>query len=54
MGNKITIDGVTETKARAEPKGMSIQRLLHMGIHPINNHKTQTLGRFQKSLLTGA
>jgi hypothetical protein len=37
MGNKITIDGVTETKARAEPKGMSIQRLLHMGIHTVTN-----------------
>ena len=27
----------------AETKGMTIQRLPHLGIHPINNHQTQTL-----------
>jgi hypothetical protein len=43
MGNKIPMEGVTETKFGAETEGRTIQRLLHPGIHPINNHQTQTL-----------
>jgi hypothetical protein len=43
MGNKIPMKGVTETKFRAEPEGMTIQRLPHLEIHPINNHQTKTL-----------
>jgi hypothetical protein len=43
-GNKIPMEGVTETKFRAEPEGMTIQRLPHS----INNHKTQSLGRCQQ------
>jgi hypothetical protein len=39
--NKIPMEGVT--KFRAETEGMTIQRLLHLGIQPINNHQTQTL-----------
>jgi hypothetical protein len=42
-GNKIPMGGITETKFRAESEGMTIQRLSHLGIHPINNHQTQTL-----------
>jgi hypothetical protein len=42
-GNKIPMGGVTETKFRAETEGMTIQKLLHLGIYPINNHQTQTL-----------
>jgi hypothetical protein len=42
-GNKITMEGVTETKFRAETGGMTIQRLPHLGIHPINNDQTQIL-----------
>ena len=42
-GNKIPLEGVTETKFGAETEGMTIQRLPHLGIHPINNHQTQTL-----------
>jgi hypothetical protein len=42
-GNKIPMEGATETKFRAETEGMTIQRLPHLGIHPINNHQTQTL-----------
>jgi hypothetical protein len=42
-GNKISMEGVTETKFRAETEGMSIQRLPYMGIQPIHNHQTQTL-----------
>jgi hypothetical protein len=38
MGNKIPMEGVTETMFRAEMEGRTIQRLPHMGIHPINNH----------------
>ena len=42
-GNKIPMEGVTETKFRTETEGMTIQRLPHLGIYPINNHQTQTL-----------
>jgi hypothetical protein len=40
--NKIPVEGVTETKCEAETERMTIQRLPHLGIHPINNHQTQT------------
>jgi hypothetical protein len=43
MGNKIPMKGVTETKFGAETEGMTIQRLPHLGIHPIINHQTQTV-----------
>jgi hypothetical protein len=43
MGNKIPMEGVTETKYGAETEGKTIQRLPHPGIHPIYNHQTQTL-----------
>jgi hypothetical protein len=48
MGNKIPMEGVTETKFGAESEGMTIQRLPHLGTHPINNHQIQTLGRCQQ------
>jgi hypothetical protein len=48
MGNKIPMEGVTETKFRADPEGMTIQRLPLFGIHPINNHQTQSLARCQQ------
>jgi hypothetical protein len=41
-GNKIHMEGVTETKFRGKTEGTTIQRLLHLGIHHINNHQTQT------------
>jgi hypothetical protein len=50
MENKIPMEGVSETKLRAEPEGMTIQRLPHLGIHPINNHQTQSLSRCQQEL----
>jgi hypothetical protein len=34
MGNKIPMEGDTETKFRVEPERMTIQRLPHLGIHP--------------------
>jgi hypothetical protein len=43
MGNKIPMEGVTETKFGAEMEGRTIQRLPHQGIHPIYNHQTQIL-----------
>jgi hypothetical protein len=43
MGNKIPIEAVTQTKFGDEMEGRAIQRLPHPGIHPINNHQTQTL-----------
>jgi hypothetical protein len=42
MGNKIPMEGVTETKFRADMEERTIQRLPHLGIHPINSHQTQT------------
>jgi hypothetical protein len=37
------MEGVIETKFRAETEARTIQRVPHLGIHPINNHHTQTL-----------
>jgi hypothetical protein len=38
MRNKIPMEGVTETKFRAEMEERTIQRLPHSGIHSINSH----------------
>jgi hypothetical protein len=38
MGNKMPMEGVTETKFRAETEGKTMRRLSHLGIHIINNH----------------
>jgi hypothetical protein len=43
IGNKLHIEGVTETKFGVETKGWTIQRLPHPGIHPIISHQMQTL-----------
>jgi hypothetical protein len=43
MGSKMPIKGVTETKFGAEMEEMTIQKLPHPEIHPINLHQTQTL-----------
>jgi hypothetical protein len=43
MGNKIPMEGVTETKFGAEMEGGTIQRMPYLEIHPIYNHQTQTL-----------
>ena len=50
IGNKIPMEGVTEKKFGAEPEGMTIQRLPHLGIHPINNHQTRHYDRCQQEL----
>jgi hypothetical protein len=43
IGNKISMEGVAETKFGAKTKGWTIQRLPHPGVHPIISHQTQTL-----------
>jgi hypothetical protein len=42
MGDKILMEGVTETKFRAETEGSTLLSLPHLGIHPMNNLQTQT------------
>jgi hypothetical protein len=46
---KIPMKGVTKRKCETETEGMTIQRLPHLGIHPIYNHQTQTLFWMQTS-----
>ena len=41
--NKISTEEVTETKCGAETEGVTIQKLPHLRIHPINHHQTQIL-----------
>jgi hypothetical protein len=42
-GNKILTGGKMETKCGAETEGKVIQRLPHLGIHPIYSPQTWTL-----------
>ena len=42
-GNKIPMEGDTESKFGAETEGKAIQRLSHLGIHPKYSHQKQTL-----------
>jgi hypothetical protein len=49
MGNKIPMEGVTETKLGAEKEGRTIQRLPHPEIHPINNHQTRHYCKCQQA-----
>jgi hypothetical protein len=37
-GNKIVTGGNTETKCGAQTKAKAIQRLPHLGIHPVYSH----------------
>jgi hypothetical protein len=46
--------GNMETKYGAETEGKAIQRLPHLGIHPICRHSTQTLVDAKKYFLTGS
>jgi hypothetical protein len=43
IGEKTPIEGVIETKFGAEMKGWTIQRLPHLGVHPIISHQMQIL-----------
>jgi hypothetical protein len=47
-GNKIPMDGVTETKWGAETEGMTIQRLPHLWIHPIKTTEARHYCRCQQ------
>jgi hypothetical protein len=47
--NKMLIGGDMETKCGAETEGKAIQRLPHLGIHPIYKHQTQTLLQMSRS-----
>jgi hypothetical protein len=49
-GDKLLKGGYTETNCEAETKGMAIHRLLHLGIHSIYKHQTQTLFQMPKSV----
>ena len=51
MGNTIPMEGVRETKFRAE--GKTIQRLPLLGIHPIETPNPDTIVHASKILLTG-
>ena len=42
-GNNILLGENMETKCGAETEEKAIQRLPHLGIHPIYSHQTQTL-----------
>ena len=42
-GNKRLMGADIETKYRAETEGKAIQRLPHLGIHPMCRHQAQTL-----------
>jgi hypothetical protein len=42
-GDKILMGANMETKCRAETEGKAIQRLSHLGIHPIYSHQNLTL-----------
>ena len=42
-GNKIPMEGYTETKCGAETEGEAIQRLPHLEIHHIYCYQTQTV-----------
>jgi hypothetical protein len=53
-GKKILTGANTETKCGAETEGKAIQRLPHLGIHPIYSHQTQTLLWKPRGMLTGA
>jgi hypothetical protein len=52
MGNKIPMEGFTETKFGAETEEMTIQRLPYPGTHPINNNP-DSIADANKILLTG-
>ena len=54
IGNKISVEGVAETKFGAKTKGWTIQRLPHPGVHPIISHQNAyTIAYASKILLKG-
>ena len=55
MGKKLPMEGVTETKFRANTEGKTIQRLPHLGWDPshIQPPNPDTIAYSRKTLLTG-
>jgi hypothetical protein len=54
IGNKLPMEGVTETKFGAKIKGWTIHRLPHPGIHPIiSPPNSDTIAYASKILLKG-
>jgi hypothetical protein len=54
IGNKISMEGVAETKFRARPKRWTIQRLPYPEVHHIINHQNaDTIAYASKILLKG-
>jgi hypothetical protein len=56
IGNKMPMEVVTETEFGAKSKGWTIQRLHHLGIHPIISqmtHQRHTIAYASKILLKG-
>jgi hypothetical protein len=51
-GNRITMEGVTESKCKAETEEMTIQRLLYLGNPSHKRHKPDTIVEANMSLLT--
>jgi hypothetical protein len=43
LGNKIPMEGITETNFGAQMVGRTIQVLPHLEDHPINSYQIQTL-----------
>jgi hypothetical protein len=43
LGNKIPTRGNIERKCGAETEGKAIQRLPHLGIHPIYSHQMEAI-----------
>jgi hypothetical protein len=48
-GNKILTGANMQTKYGAETEGKAIQRLPHLGIHPIYRSQAQTIFRMPRS-----
>jgi hypothetical protein len=42
-GNKILTGGNVETKCGAKTEAQAIQRLPHLGLHPIYSHQTRMI-----------
>jgi hypothetical protein len=53
-GNKIPMEGVTDTNCGTETEGMTMQRLPHLGFHPIQSLNTDTFVDANKCLLIEA
>jgi hypothetical protein len=49
-GNKIPMEGVTQTKCGTHSEDATIQRLPHLGIHPIYNYQTRHFSGFEQVL----